>query len=102
MTPIERLQKFIKPWGGKLRKVSINELYSRSLKLTSESSSEDFYYPCPFDDAGIDWCRRVIFYADSTKTSSLIHEMGHCFASEVNPSQGDEVDFLGWEGIRRT
>jgi hypothetical protein len=47
---------------------------------------------------GVFWTeKKIIAVFGEENPSSIIHEMGHVFASLTEPPKSDEYDFLGWE-----
>ncbi len=69
-----------------------------------EGTLRDMSHDAPLAPFGqhiaLDWKRRTIYHASEQVTLwGLIHEMGHCFASDAAPDDPycEEWKFLGWE-----
>lgn len=82
MTVLVDLQATIERFGGSL---IIGE-FSKDLEA-------------PFNrEVGLNYVDKVIYARHINVTpTAVIHEMGHVFASEKEPLDCDEVEFLGWE-----
>lgn len=53
---------------------------------------------CPFSDKlAIDWPGKRVLYQRGAKVGDMIHELGHVFASKLEPKKAREMDFFGWE-----
>ncbi len=87
---LQRLQKACRRWGGGLQQVT-PQIWRR-LKACSG------FFPAPQKEiVGIHWPSRHIYYVGIVHWGSLIHEMGHTFASHNDPESSSEDLFLGWE-----
>ena len=81
------------------------------LKIVSYDDFDDLFYPhdsmcngyfeAPFTSAhGLNWDRKIVYVVRGREeVGSIIHEMGHVFATQVGPEdrQCREWDFFGWE-----
>lgn len=82
------LQRLAQSWGGSL------EFFPHDVDFPFPRDSD----PCPFESRlYVQYDRMRIVSSESTSWVSIIHEMGHVFASRVVPDKSDEVMFFGWE-----
>lgn len=86
---ITKLKKIANSWGV--------------LRETSSSVFGDYLYKknffkAPFteDLIGILWPKEII-YSGAVHWASIIHEMGHAFATDELPPHSKEWNFFGWE-----
>ncbi len=88
---VPKLRRLCRRWGGDLRCVTSDEF--EQLKQTRA------FYEAPFThrDIGVIWSRKLVVYAGEIAWVEAIHEMGHVFASRMNPDHANELLFLGWE-----
>lgn len=93
---LKRLKRYAKRWGGSIELVTdevFNELDIVSAPFTSWNIGVDHQnlkvYHSPFCEPN-----DVAVY-----TTSLIHELGHCFASTQGPHESKEYAFFGWEVV---
>lgn len=92
MTPLDRLKYLAESWGGYLIEVTPSEF--------AELNAADQLSEAPFTSGiGVDFDTKTVYYTPSTSISSLIHEMGHVFASHARPEDSEELDFFGWEFV---
>lgn len=83
-------------FGGTLKLISPKEY---TANYADKSTCSDFYH-CPLSSyLGIDWIKvQLVGVRSNLNVGAVIHEMGHLFASNTNPSDTDtEFDFFGWE-----
>lgn len=82
LTHIERLSRLCTKFGGSLVQVDVIQVEIQS----------------PFDFAvGADFDQKIVYYKAGADPGSIIHEMGHVFASKEKPDNSEEFDFFGWE-----
>lgn len=93
---VQKLRSLCRKWGGDLLRVSKEEF-----KELGEgwSSTSRHFHEAPFTDSslGVHWPSRTIVYAGVPLWWEIVHEMGHAFASKEDPSNADELAYLGWE-----
>lgn len=96
-----RLRRLVAPWGGALRVVREPEF--RELRYQAGFSRAPF-----FDGLGVHHRRREVVLVSPVsrlKVAEVIHEMGHTFATRLDPAVREdadrlyEFDFLGWEMV---
>ena len=89
---LSTLKNLCKKWGGSLVEVSQTD-YDK-LNASSETHSE-----APFTSGrlGVNYSEKRVVYSGKLDVGELIHEMGHVFASKVEPAKCPEFDFFGWE-----
>lgn len=90
---VEKLRELCRQWGGDL--VEITEAQYEA--LVREGTDE--FQPAPFTDKnlGVDYINKIVYYANKP-WYSILHEMGHVFASREEPNRAtNEYDFFGWE-----
>lgn len=99
---VSRLGALCRAWGGRLTIVS-SETFAE-IERDFMHASDRFVHPislAPFTDGhAIDWhAKKIIASVASACVGAIIHEMGHVFASLVDPDHEDvnEWDWLGWE-----
>jgi len=99
------LTRICRDFGGRLAIISQREFD----RLFDESNSDETPWeeeelnPAPFTDAhGLWWSRKIIYAVEGREeVGSIIHEMGHVFASPHHPhhdcSECCEWNWFGWE-----
>lgn len=83
----------ISKWGGEVRITDFN-------KKNSDINIDNGYHICPFDDhlAINTECKILAIHPNNLiHPTSIIHEMGHIFAVNVEPESAYESFFFGWE-----
>lgn len=100
--PLHRLSLLCRRWGGRLSIVSAETF--ADIKRECDAAPVARLHPvslAPFTDGhALDWhAETVIASAAQVNVGAVIHEMGHVFASPVDPDHEDasEWDWLGWE-----
>jgi hypothetical protein len=86
---ISKLKKIVNNWGT-LREVPPSVFYDYRYKRN--------FYRAPFtaDLIGILWPKEII-YSGKVHWASIIHELGHAFATDKIPPISEEWNFFGWE-----
>lgn len=88
MTPLQALKAYAKSWGGDLVEVDT---------FTDPETGLHFGL-CPFSKwLAVDWEGKRVLYKKGAKVADMIHELGHVFASTLEPCKSKEMDFFGWE-----
>lgn len=91
---VRRLKKIAQGWGGDV--VAVDKTH-----FLSELPLIGGWSKAPFEEGiGIMWEEKTVYYCKELVqrvVTSVIHEMGHVFASEVMPDEADEMNFFGWE-----
>ena len=91
---VQRLRRRARRWGGDLIEVSDKEFESRRVPQA------------PFTGwhVGLRFRAKQVVFAEFAQprdiaffTATLLHEMGHVFATTRAPYKAEEYDFLGWE-----
>lgn len=110
MTPVEKLSRMARSWGGAILRVdeeTFNTRYARAEVSTHDGEAwitqlnpVKGFYPAPFStkNLGVFWSRKQIIYTgENMPWPDIVHEAAHVFACKVNPNRCDEWPFLGWE-----
>lgn len=86
---LKQLKVISKNWGGEIIQIE----YPYDLTVIKD--------PAPFSAPvlGVDWDNKKIYFLNYNEIGpvNLIHEMGHIFASLIEPTSSTEWDFFGWE-----
>lgn len=97
---LEACSQLCRQFGGRLAIISqdaFDALFDRSAGRHSEGTLHE----APFTSAhGLHWNRKIIYTVrDREEVGSILHEMGHVFATAHHPDhpQCREFDFFGWE-----
>lgn len=86
-TALQKLHQLAERWGGSLVKVT-----------EAEFEALDVVVEAPFaNHLGVDYKAKKVYYTADEQMGLLIHEMGHVFASSLEPYDSDEWEFFGWE-----
>jgi hypothetical protein len=96
---LEILKALAASWGGVLREVSKEEF--RAIESANGFELVNKFARAPFTSEllGINFHTKEVIFAGQVGESSIIHEMGHVFATEQEPRYGTEWDFFGWEFV---
>lgn len=93
---VKELQRLCRAWGGDLilmprRAFELLEHYDRSgARMFTPAPASSFH--------GLNWDAKLVFAThEDVNAGSVIHEMGHVFASDVSERDCDEWSWLGWE-----
>jgi hypothetical protein len=88
---IAKLKALAASCGGSLTEVSKEDF--------REMESERSLVRAPFTSEllGINFHTKEVIFAGKVGESSIIHEMGHVFATDQEPRYATEWDFFGWE-----
>lgn len=93
--PLGYLSRLCRRWSGEL--VLMSEPEFRALPFNAPWV-DDGITRGPDDNHATDRPRRKVIAVDGmANPGAIVHEMGHCFLSEGNPSNDGEFDWLGWE-----
>lgn len=88
---LDYLSRLCLRWGGELRLMSASDY--GAIDFSDPPLSEH-----PEGAHGINWETRTVFATrDHANPGTIIHEMGHVFLMEGDPTGCDELDWLGWE-----
>lgn len=97
MSELDKLQQIAQKFGGDIVESSC---YFDSVTAPEINGTKvNDFYEAPFSSnrLGIAWQAKTVVYYDTVCWTEVIHEMGHCFATDLNPNQSSEWDFFGWE-----
>lgn len=92
MSPLDRLKQMAMSWGGSL--VEVTPAKFRELETT------DQLVEAPYTSGvGVDFDAKAVYYTKGISVVTLLHELGHAFASADRPEDASELDFFGWEFV---
>jgi hypothetical protein len=85
---LAKLRELTRSWGGGIVEVPFRDpLWNRE-----SISAAPFCFKL-----GVDYKEKTIFMVEGAELGSIIHEMGHIFASRWCPAESAEYNFFGWE-----
>ena len=92
---IKKLGSYANRWGGGLLAVTL-DVFCGFTRCRGFSHAQ---YTC--GELGVLYLEKLIVYvpnsAPEVEPVSLVHEMGHVFASRSRPNSSKEFGFFGWE-----
>ena len=92
-----KLKQLCQQLGGDLEEITPIEFDRKFLGGSYRGSNGCYGAPFSGSLLGVNFPKKRILWAEDFRWCDTIHEMGHVFASKLNPEKSDEWTFFGWE-----